>query len=193
MRKGKHGVKLVGASSDHHIEEVKDVEDGIQEVASTERTPPSLTEDTSRDNGTYEEKIVSQVVDRFVFMAKQELLNHLRAVMERPQPYEAPTGSRQNQVTSTLTSSYSSSSNQNDGGTSKRHREGGKDPGDGDGGSDGDDEDDDRRRGKKPRSNDRNSPRKRLRCPFYLNNPIKYGTYQACSSGMGFEDMGRLR
>ncbi|KAF2114732.1 hypothetical protein BDV96DRAFT_84156 [Lophiotrema nucula] len=35
--------------------------------------------------------------------------------------------------------------------------------------------------------------RRRIRCPFYLNSPKIYGEYQACSSGMGFEDMARLR
>jgi hypothetical protein len=56
--------------------------------------------------------------------------------------------------------------------------------------SSSDDEDD---RDKKRKRPDNKAPRKRIRCPFYLKNPAKYGAYQACSSGMGFEDMGRLR
>jgi hypothetical protein len=56
--------------------------------------------------------------------------------------------------------------------------------------SSSDDEDD---RDKKRKRPDNKAPRKRIRCLFYLKNPAKYGAYQACSSGMGFEDMGRLR
>jgi len=154
---------------------------------------PPLVENASSGDESYEEKIVSEVVDKFMFMAGQELLNHLRVVMERPQPYEAPTRSQQDRETSTFASSYGLYGDKKGGRTYKRHREGGKDPGDEDGGSDGDDEDDDRKRGKKLKSSDGNLPRRRLRCPFYLNDPRKYGIYQACSSGMGFEDMARLK
>ena len=184
---------MAKTSTPQLVEKVTEIRDGIQKITSNERALPPLVEGASSDGESYEEKIVSQVVDRFMFMAKQELLNHLQAVMERPQPYEAPTRSRQNRGTSTFTSSYGSYGDQNGGRTHKRHREGGKEPGDGDEGSDEDDEDNDRKRGKKPKSSDGNLPRRRLRCPFYLNNPRKYGTYQACSSGMGFEDMARLK
>lgn len=46
---------------------------------------------------------------------------------------------------------------------------------------------------KKDNTTDDKGLRRRLRCPFYLRNPRKYSALQACSSGMGFEGMSRLR
>ncbi|KAJ4299236.1 hypothetical protein N0V90_004480 [Kalmusia sp. IMI 367209] len=77
-------------------------------------------------------------------------------------------------------------------GTKKRQLRRGKKP-DGYGDSSEDDSDDDAPKRKKCGPADAKEPRRRLRCPFYLHNPKKYGTMQACSSGMGFEDMSRLK
>lgn len=62
-----------------------------------------------------------------------------------------------------------------------------------DGGDDSGDDEDDPRKKKKPKVADDPMLRRRLRCPFYLWDPKKYGHLQACSSGMGFEDMSRLK
>lgn len=56
---------------------------------------------------------------------------------------------------------------------------------------DSDDDEDSPKRNKGKVAKIRASGR-RLRCPFYSNDPEKYGSNQACSSGLGFPDMSKL-
>lgn len=72
----------------------------------------------------------------------------------------------------------------------KRGRDGGKDPDDESGNSNSDD---DRRKPKRGKIPANGKPERRLRCPFYLHDPEKYGSTHACSSGKGFSDLTRLR
>jgi hypothetical protein len=57
---------------------------------------------------------------------------------------------------------------------------------------DGDESDDDTRKRRKLGHPDQ-AINGRLRCPFYSNNPTKFEKEQACSSGLGFPDMVKLR
>ncbi|KAF2109567.1 hypothetical protein BDV96DRAFT_669759 [Lophiotrema nucula] len=69
---------------------------------------------------------------------------------------------------------------------------GGNDPDDSGDDHDGDGSDDDDRKGKDAGFFDRASS-KRLRCPFFMNDPERFGSIQACSSGLGFMDMPKLK
>lgn len=130
---------------------------------------------------------ISDIADKLSAISIADIIGYTSGVVEKPAGSTTHNGAGESAYLfhTTGTSQYAQNN-----GHAKRNRDGGKDPDDGD---DSDESDDDDRKNKKARYDDEGPSRRRLRCPFYLKDPKKYGVSQACSSGMGFEDMTRVR